>query len=69
MIINKLFKPTRYARQQRKHWGNIQGDTRLMNYTVGDDFLSLCDQNVSYKHVPDFVRLRRYCRLKLRIGG
>ena len=34
-----------------------------------DDFLGLCDQKSSYKHVSDFGRLRSYDRLKLRIEG
>ena len=35
----------------------------------GGDFLGLCDQKPSYKHVSDFGRLRSYDRLKLRIEG
>jgi hypothetical protein len=38
----------------------IQGVSRLMNITAGGDFLGLCDQNSSYKHVSDFGRLRSY---------
>ena len=37
--------------------------------TVGGDFLGLCDQKRSYKHVSDFGWLRSYDRLKLRIEG
>jgi len=37
--------------------------------TAGGDFLSLCDQKSSYKHVSDFGQLRNYDRLKLRIEG
>jgi hypothetical protein len=47
----------------------IQGDSRLADITAGDDFLGLCDQTSSYKHVSDFGRLRSYDRLKLRIEG
>jgi len=36
---------------------------------AGGDFLGLCDQKTSYKHVSDFGRLRSYDRLKLRIEG
>jgi len=28
--------------------------------TAGDDFLGICDQNISYEHVSDFGRLRSY---------
>ena len=48
---------------------NIQGVSRLVNITAGGDFLGLCDQKSSYKHVSDFGRLRSYDRLKLRIEG
>ena len=37
--------------------------------TVGGDFLSLCDEKSSYKHVSDFGQLQSYDRLKLRIEG
>jgi len=36
---------------------------------VGGDFLGLCDQKSSYKHVSDFGQLRSYDRLNLRIEG
>jgi len=44
-----------------------QSVSRLVDITVGGDFLGLCDQKSSYKHVSDFGRLRSYDRLKLRI--
>ena len=44
---------------------NIQGFSRLVDITAGGDFLGLCDQKRSYKHVSDFERLRSYDRLKL----
>ena len=47
----------------------IQGVSRLVDITAGGDFLGLCDQKTSYKHVSDFGRLRSYDRLKLRIEG
>ena len=47
----------------------IQGVSRLVDITAGGDFLGLCDQKSSYKHVSDFGRLRSYDRLKLRIEG
>jgi len=31
-----------------------------VNITAGGDFLGLCDQKSSYKHVSDFGRLRSY---------
>ena len=39
---------------------NIQGVSRLEDITAGGDFLGLCDQKSSYKHVFDFGRLRSY---------
>ena len=48
---------------------HIQGDSRLVDITAGGDFLGLCDQKSSYKHVSDFGRLRSYDRLKLRREG
>ena len=48
---------------------SIQGVSRLVGITAGGDFLGLCDQKSSYKHVSDFGRLRSYDRLKLRIEG
>jgi hypothetical protein len=47
----------------------IQGVSRLVDITAGGDFLGLCDQRSSYKHVSDFGRLRSYDRLKLGIEG
>ena len=37
--------------------------------TAGGDFLGLCDEKSSYKHVSDFGRLRSYDRLNLRMEG
>jgi len=48
---------------------HIQGVSQLVDITAGGDFLSLCDQKSSYKHVSDFGQLRSYDRLKLRIEG
>jgi len=39
---------------------NIQGVPRLVDITAGGNFLGLCDQKSSYKHVSDFGRLRSY---------
>jgi hypothetical protein len=47
----------------------IQGVSRLMDITEGGDFLGLCDQKSSYKHVSDFGRLWSHDRMKLRIEG
>jgi len=38
----------------------IQGVSRPVDITAGGDFLRLCDQKISYKHVSDFGRLRSY---------
>jgi len=35
----------------------IQGNSRPVDITAGLDFLGLCDQKSSYKHVSDFGRL------------
>ena len=40
----------------------IQGVSRLEDITGGGNFLGLCDQKSSYKHVSDFGRLRNYGR-------
>jgi len=40
----------------------IQGVPRLVDITPGGDFLGLCDQKSSYKHVSDFGRSRSYDR-------
>ena len=40
-----------------------------MDITAGGDFLGLCHQKSSYKHVSDFGRLRSYDLLKLRMEG
>ena len=37
-----------------------QGVSRLVDIIAGGDFLGLCDQRNSYKHVSDFVRLRSH---------
>jgi hypothetical protein len=38
----------------------IQGVSRFGDITAGGDFLDLCDQKRSYKHVSDYGRLRSY---------
>ena len=38
----------------------IQDVSRLVDITGGGDFLGLCDQKSTYKHVSDFGRLRSY---------
>ena len=48
---------------------HIQDVSRLEDITAGGDFLGLCDQKSTYKHVSDFGRLRIYDRLKLRGEG
>jgi hypothetical protein len=45
---------------------DIQGVSRLEDITAGGDFLGLCDQKSSYKHVSYFGRLRSYARLNCR---
>ena len=39
---------------------NIQDVSRLVDITAGGDFLGLCDQKSSYKHVSNFGRLGSY---------
>jgi len=36
---------------------------------TGGDFLGLCDQKCSYKHVSDFGRLRSYGRFLIPVGA
>jgi hypothetical protein len=45
--------------------------SKLCFYSIPSlgDFLDLCDEKSSYKHVSNFGRLRSYDRLKLRIEG
>ena len=38
----------------------IQAVSRLEDITAGGDFLGLCNEKSSYKHVSDFGRLRSY---------
>ena len=38
----------------------IQGVSRLQDITAGGDFLGLCDQKSSYKHVSNSGRLWSY---------
>jgi hypothetical protein len=40
----------------------IQGVSRLYVITAGGDFLGLCDEKSSYKHVSDFGWLLSYDR-------
>jgi len=44
----------------------IQGDLWLTDLIAGDDFLGLCVQKSSCKHVSDFGRLQSCGHLKLR---
>jgi len=47
----------------------MQGVSQLVDITAGGDFLGLCDQKSSYRHVSDFGRLWSYDHFKLRIEG
>jgi len=47
----------------------IQDVSRIVDIIAGGDFLGLCDQKSSNKHVYDCGWLRSYDRLKLRIEG
>jgi hypothetical protein len=47
----------------------VQGVSRLVDITAGGDFLGLCDQKSSYKHVSNFGQLQSYDHLELRIEG
>jgi len=47
----------------------MQSVSRLVDITAAGDFLGLCDQKCSYKHVSDFGQLPSYDRLKRRIEG
>jgi len=63
-IINKV-----YTSFQSNTTFIIQGVSLLLDITAGGNFLGLCDQKSSYKHVSDFGWLWSYDRLKLRIEG
>ena len=39
---------------------HIQGVSPLMDITAGGDFVGLCDQKSSYKHMSDFGWLQSY---------
>jgi hypothetical protein len=43
----------------------VQGNSLLVEITAGGDFVGLCDQKHSHKHVSDFGRLRSYDHLEL----
>ena len=47
----------------------IQGVSRLVDIIGGGDFLGLCDQKSSYKHVSDFERLRIYGHFLIPVHG
>jgi len=57
------------TRSRLKEFYYIQSVSQLVDITAGGDFLGLCDQKSSYKHVSDFGQLQSYDRLKLRIEG
>ena len=48
---------------------HTQSVSRLVGITAGGDFVGLCDQKISYKHVSDFGQLWSYDHLKLGIEG
>ena len=63
LYIHKLYLHTLYTPTlniHSLHIHTIQGVSRLEYITAGGDFLGLCDQKSSYKHVSDFGRLRSY---------
>ena len=49
-----------YCHTSLIHVMYIQGVSRVADITAGVDFLGLCDQKSSYKHVSDFEWLRDY---------
>ena len=50
----------RVFRQRCVRYTSIQGVSWLVDVTAGGDFLGLCDQKCSYKHVSDFGHLWSY---------
>jgi len=60
-----------------KRWKNIlwpeyiytEGVSRLVDITARGDFLDLCDQKSSYKHVSDFGGLGSYGQLLIPVHG
>ena len=67
LVISR--RGTQRSKDKGLYTVHIQGVLRLVGITAGGDFVGLCDQKRSYKHVSDFGRLRSYDRLKLRIEG
>jgi hypothetical protein len=67
ILVTKVSSHINYLRTSAI--ANMQGLSRLKGITAGDDFLGLCDQKRSYKHVSDFGPLRSYDCFKLRIEG
>jgi len=60
--LRKAFHPKEYTEGQKPLWliVVIQGVSRLVDITAGGDFLGLCDQKSSDKHVSDFGQLWSY---------
>jgi hypothetical protein len=57
----------KYSACASQRTSTIQGVSRLVDISAGGDYLGVCDQKSSYKHMSDFGRLRSYDRMKLRI--
>ena len=59
-VFSFLSRPSFYVNFISVIYVYLQGVSRLVDITAGGDFLGLCDQKISYKHVSDFGRLRSY---------
>jgi hypothetical protein len=57
-LMEKAF--CRHIQYKAAYVHYIQGVSQIVDITAGGDFLGLCGQKSSYKHVSDFGRLRRY---------
>jgi hypothetical protein len=58
--ITRHFKTVLYTHTHIHTYIHTQGVSRLVDISAGGDFLGLCEQKSSYKHVSDFGWLRSY---------
>ena len=61
--VRQMYDHVMSVGKVEQYYGHvIQGVSRLQDITAGGDFLGLCGEKSSYKHVSDFGRLRSYGR-------
>jgi hypothetical protein len=59
-IVTDFMRPSKMSHFLLNSSDCIQGVSRLEDITAAGDFLGLCDQKSSYKHVSDFGWLQSY---------